>query len=603
MKKAFLFLAIASLLLIGCNKKSSNNSNTNTENNSSFTTDDDPTSDVSDGGTPNEYDSESFTEEDVDVPTEFDGSNVTNISNAGKYYLSGEFGPVSITAKKNSVVYLFLDGASISSSEGIALGSENKITLFIILLNKKVNTITNNFEDANSLHIKGDLHILGDGTLQISSEQKNALKVSKDLYITGENVIINATGANHAISARSIIANDATINVTAKGKDGLQLEVDSDVTEFTSEQGYARLKNVKFTSDTYGDSIQANTFVYISGGEYNLTTHGEFVPYNNENLKKYELETSDFKFIKVGETYQRVAKDEIRNLSSKYYALTQSVKGIKTSPIEVTDDSNNVTEVTTGDYEIYIAHGAKITVDSTDDCIHSNYGNVTVEESNLFLATYDDGVHADYTLNVQNTHIEVSSSYEALEGGSVTVDGSLTNLVLYSDDDGINAASEYTFYNYIYIKNGYIRVYASGDGLDANTALYLQGGTVIVEGPGQGNGSLDANKVYFQGGTVFACSTNGMRESMSASQNTFIYQGKTTIYANSKISIVDSNNNAIFSYTLKQSCTQIIFSSASLVLNGTYKIMSDSTTIATITQTSSLTSVGTSGGGGGFPPH
>ena len=145
-------------------------------------------------------------------------------------------------------------------------------------------------------------------------------------------------------------------------------------------------------------------------------------------------------------------------------------------------------------------------------------------------------------------------------------------------------------------------MYASGDGLDANTGLYLQGGTVIVEGPGSMNGSLDASKVYFQGGIVFACSTSGMMEQMTATQNTFIYQG-STIAANSKISVVDANNDAIFSYTLKQSCNQIIFSSAALQIGQTYKIVNGTTSLASITMSSTLTKVGTSqggpGGGGG----
>ena len=76
--------------------------------------------------------------------------------------------------------------------------------------------------------------------------------------------------------------------------------------------------------------------------------------------------------------------------------------------------------------------------------------------------------------------------------------------------------------------------------------------------------------------------------------------------SNSKISIVDSDNNAIFSYTLKQSCNQLIFSHKDLKLNSTYTIANGTTAVSTITLTSSLTKVGTSGGGpggGGRPPR
>ena len=596
-KSSKLISLILSILLIGgCTNKQIPSENTNTENNSAFDTSDDPVNDVSDNGTTNDYDSESFSEEDVETPSEYDGENVQTISEPGKYLLSGELGPVSITVAKNKVVYLFLDGVSINSNEGIALASENKITLYIVLLNGKENNITNDFLDTNAVHIKGDVHILGNGTLNIESKQKNGLKVSKDLYISDETVTLNVIGANHAISARSLIASDATINVIAKGKDGVQLEVDSDVTEFTTEQGFARLTNVNFTSDSYGDGIQANTYLYISSGTYDITTHGVFVSYSQENMETYGLETDDFKFVASGDSYKRVAKDEIRSLSSRYYALTQSVKGLKVSEIETTDGYLE------GEYDIYIAHGAKINIDSTDDCIHTNYGDVTIEESNLFLSTFDDGVHADYNTNINNAHIEVYKSYEGLEGAVVTVDGNKTNLVIYSQDDGINAASDLSDENNIYIKDGYLRVYASGDGLDANTGLYLEGGEVIVEGPGQMNGSLDAEQVYFNGAIVFACSTNGMRERMSATQNTIVYQGTTTMYANSEITIVEEESEkVVYSYTLRQSCTQIIISHGGLEIGKYYLIKSGTTTIATIKQASTLTTVGSSGGPGGGP--
>lgn len=83
-----------------------------------------------------------------------------------------------------------------------------------------------------------------------------------------------------------------------------------------------------------------------------------------------------------------------------------------------------------------------------------------------------------------------------------------------------------------------------------------------------------------------------------ATQNTFVYQGTTKMNANSEISIVDSSNSTIYSYTLKQSCTQIIFSSSALKLNETYKILNGSSTVATIKMTSSVTTSGSSGGHG-----
>lgn len=567
--------------------------------------DTDPTQDVAEDGEANDHDGVYEEEAAIEPPESYDSFSGTTISSAGKYYLQGSYDKIEITASKNSVVYTFFDGVSINSSTGIAFSSSNKITLYVVLLNNSTNTIVNDYKDENAFHVKGDVHISGSGTLDITSKQNNGLKVSKDLYVNHSTVTLKVEGANHAIAARSLIAFNATISVKSLAKDGIQVECDDSETAYTTSQGFAYLVGAKITADTKGDGIQADTYVYISGGTYNITTHGEFVSYSTSNMSTYNLKTSDFKYVASGTSYKRVATDEIRNLNSSYYALTNSVKGIKVGIIEAdtNDDDVDDASVIVGDYDLTIAHLASVTIDSTDDCIHANYGTVNLFNSNFNLTTLDDGAHADKDLVVNNSSIQIANSYEGLEGMNVTVDGSETNIIANSEDDGINAASDISGTNTIRIKDGYLRIYANGDGVDANTALYFTGGTTIVEGPGSGNGSLDSENVYFQGGIVFACSTSGMRERMSASQNTFLYQGNTMSSGN-KISVVDSSSNALFSYTLKQSCNQLIFSHSGLQIGSTYRIVSnDSSDIGSITMTSSLTTVGNSGGGGGQPPH
>lgn len=556
--------------------------------------DTDPVTTITTDTSSTSYDKE-FDENPIEIPSKYDGTNLETISTSGKYYYSGTVSKIDIT-KKDLDVKLFFDGVTIECDTGIAVGSKN-ITCNIVLLNGKTNNVTNDFSGENAIHIKGNLTISGNGVLNIESKQKSGLKVSKDLFITGTDVVLNVAGENHAISARSITVNKSTLSVTSNTKDGFNAECDNDLTAFTNEQGFVYFVDAKVTANTYGDAIQASSYVYISGGETTLTTHGEFVSYSTANINTYKLDTDDFKFVKSGTTYKRVAKDEIRTLNSNYYALTQSVKGIKVGVIEDADGN----DITTGDYEISIAHLAKVTVNSFDDCIHTNYGKVTLDSCNLELDTLDDGVHADFDLVVNNASIHISSSYEGLEAANVTINGAGTNIISYSGDDGINAASDLVSQTTITINDGFLRIYASGDGVDANTALYFKGGTTIVEGPGSGNGSLDAEKIYFQGGIVFACSTSGMTEQMEATQNTFIYQG-STMATNKIISITDSSNSALFSYTLKQSCNQLIFSHSGLQVGSSYNIMADSSKITSISMTSSLTKVGVSGGGQGGGP-
>lgn len=73
---------------------------------------------------------------------------------------------------------------------------------------------------------------------------------------------------------------------------------------------------------------------------------------------------------------------------------------------------------------------------------------------------------------------------------------------------------------------------------------------------------------------------------------------RTTMASGSKISITNANNESLFSYTLKQSCNQLIFSSPDMVNGGKYTIYSGSTSVSTITLSGTLTKVGSSQGGG-----
>ena len=551
--------------------------------------DTDPVETITNDTSSTSYDKD-IEEEEVVTPENYDGENTTSITGEGNYYFQGEIAPITI--KKNLEVYLFFDGVTISSDSAKAIDGKDGTKVHIVIKNGSKNTISNDCAK-NALSVNGDLYLSGDGTLDIESKQQKGIKTDGDIYVSGESLTLNVAGAEHAISGRSITVSKSSVNVSSK-EDGFHLKCDDNTTQFTNEQGFAYFANANITADTYGDGIQAASYVYLSGGETTVTTHGEFVSYSTANMTTYGLETDDFKFVKSGSSYKRVAKDEIRNLSSSYYAFTQSVKGIKAGAIE--DNSGN--DITTGDYEISIAHLANVTINSSDDCIHTNYGKVTLDSCNLTLNSMDDGIHADYDLVVSNASIHITSSYEGLEGANVTINGENTNIISYSSDDGINAASDLVSQTNITINDGHLRIYASGDGVDANTGLYFKGGTTIVEGPGSGNGSLDSDKIYFQGGIVFACSTSGMTESMTATQPTFAYQG-STMATNKVISITDSSNNSLFSYTLKQSCNQLIFSHPNMQVGSSYNIMSDSSKITTISMTSTLTKVGISGGGPG----
>lgn len=536
---------------------------------------------------------------------------VVEISESGEYYFSGNYSGGIYIAAKGLTLHFIFDGANISCANGVAInGTDNKNTqLTITIAEGTTNSVQNGGDDVNAIHIKGTLAINGGGTLNVTSGSKSGIKVSKQLTIVDSTV--NVAAQNHGFTAMTIVAEKCTLNVTEAGKDGLNAECDDDVVEFTLESGYISLKQVNYTCNVSGDGIQADTFVYIDGGTYNITTNGVFVENTTANMQQYDLESDDFRYIKSGSSYQKVASDYISR--GTMYALTQSCKGVKVGEIDYEDADGNEITVTEGDYSIVLQSGTFV-VNSTDDSIHANSGDVFVRGGTYTLTTLDDALTADCNMIISGGDITVTSSFEGIEGANVEISGG--NISVVSSDDGINAASDDTsIVEHIIISGGNIVVDASGDGLDSNGSILLSGGVVIVYGPTSGaDGALDADRgIVVNGGTLFAASTLGMVETPSTNSQQFVvsYAQSTQIAAGTMFYVTDSDGNVLLEVEVQKSCQTIIFSVAQLQQGSSYTIYGGDTKLATFTVQSTITSVGSGaqsnnpggrpGGGGGRP--
>ena len=209
-----IFPLLAALALTGCNLFKKNNSSSTSNDgaiSSEINYDNDPINPITSSGDANGYDDHP-SDDPVDVPEEYDSFTGTEIKNAGKYYLKGEYDKIEITASKNSVVYIFLDGVNINCTTGVAFGSSKSITLYLVLLNESDNYIENDYADTNAFHIKGDVHLSGSGFLHVTSKQKNGFKVSNDLFVSTDSQLnLNVEAYGHAITARSIFVEKAAI--------------------------------------------------------------------------------------------------------------------------------------------------------------------------------------------------------------------------------------------------------------------------------------------------------------------------------------------------------------------------------------------------------
>lgn len=515
-------------------------------------------------------------------------NDVTTITTAGSYILTGAYAGITVSVGNGETAHLFLNNATISGGAGIAISNTNKkSTLIITACENTENEVASKGDDANAIHVKGTLKINGTGTIKVSAK-KNGIKVSKGLSIADST--INLTAGNHALSARFIETETAKINVLSAGKDALNAECDDETQEFTLDEGYVSLKSSKVFASVSGDGIQADTFVYITGGSVDIKTAATFVSYSAESMATYDLSEDDFRYIKSGDTYKKI--DDVATKGARY-AMIQSAKGIKCGEIKYEIDGTEYAVTKNTNYFIVI-DGARVKINSSDDAIHTNSGNVLIKGGTVDLTTLDDGIHADELVKIDGGEITVNGSYEGIEGAYVEIGGG--TIYITASDDGINAASDDESVNeHIIISGGTITVDASGDGLDSNGTIYVSGGTLIVYGPTTGaDTGLDADGgILIDGGNVFVASSKEMLEiPASNSESNVLVYGVNTVPAGSEIILTNADGGEMVRITLKKQAQAIILSTPELATNGTYSLYADENLLASFSVTETITAIG-----------
>lgn len=483
-------------------------------------------------------------------------NDVTTITSAGSYILTGAYAGITVSVGNGETVHLFLNDATISGGTGIAISNTNKkSTLIITACENTENEVASKGDDVNAIHVKGTLKINGTGTIKVSAK-KNGIKVSKGLSIADST--INLTAGNHALSARFIETENAKINVLSAEKDALNAECDDETQEFTLNEGYVSLKNSKIIASVSGDGIQADTFVYITGGSVDIETSATFVSYSAESMATYDLSEDDFRYIKSGDTHKKT--DDVATKGARY-AMIQSAKGIKCGEIKYEIDGTEYAVTENTNYFI-IVDGARVKIDSSDDAIHTNSGNVLIKSGALDLTTLDDGIHADELVKIDGGEITMNGAYEGIEGAYVEIGGG---------------------------------------------TIYVTGGTLIVYGPTTGaDTGLDADGgILIDDGNVFVATTKEMIEipASNSKSNVLVY-GVNTVQAGSEIILTNADGGEMVRITLKKQAQAIILSTPELATNGTYSLYADENLLASFSVTETITAIGVRSNGrqGGNPP-
>jgi hypothetical protein len=414
-----------------------------------------------------------------------EGTTAT-ITCEGTYIITGTLddGQIVVDALDLDVVELILNGVDISNSTNAPIYAMNAGNTTIALADQTANYLsdadTYQYPDPNdpepdaALFSKDPLTISGPGALTVHGNYLDAIAGKDEVIITGG--AINVIAADDGIRGRDyLLIQDGDITVTSQG-DGLKATNDED-----PALGYITIERGSFQITSGGDAIAAETDVTIAAGDFTILSGGGHTVTIPEDV---------------------------------------SAKGIK------------------GGASVAIG-GGTFDMDCADDGVHSN-DDVTISGATLTIATnsditaaYGDGIHADDTTHIVNGTITITSCYEGIEGGNVTIDDG--DIDITSADDAVDATSNVSIAggNFtilsggghtvtipsnrsakafkglvsVTIGGGTFSIDAADDGVHSNNAVTISGGDLTIAtnsstSASYGDGVHADNSFHMTSGTI-----------------------------------------------------------------------------------------------------
>lgn len=436
----------------------------------------------------------------------------------------------------------------------------------------------------------------------------DAITCEDDQVSISDSTVTISSGGTYILSGSSA---QAQIIIDTPDDDKVQLVL-SDLTLSCETSAPIYVKNADKVFITLAD-----------GSDNSLSTTGEFVQIDDNNIdavifSKEDLTLNGTGSLTITSAYGHgiVSKDDLV-VTGGSYTMTCARHGLSgKDSVRILDGTFDLTTIKDG-----------IHASNDDD---EALGYIYIAGGNFTICSQDDGMHADSTLYIEDGTIDITESYEGLEGQTITIlDGTIS---IVSSDDGINASggSSTTSGNEpqkpdgnrdtdtppekrefpdggqpsdmtppggfggnggfdmdadescsLTISGGDISIDAGGDGIDSNGYFYMTGGTVFVAGPeSNGDSALDYGiSASISGGTFLATGYSGMAQSFSddSEQCSYMVKLDTMIEADSStLTLTGAEGVVLLSHTTNKSYNCVIVSCPELTSGATYTLTTGS---------------------------
>ena len=434
-------------------------------------------------------------------------------------------------------------------------GIHGKDDVEIQKLTLNVNALNHGIKGNDSLTItSGTINVVcgGDGLKTDNSDISNKEKQRGDVTINGGTITVNSwADAVDAAYNAVFEETNAETPLVFTAKTNKYSSYDGEVLEAQTSKLY-----ISMNSSTYANG--AYTYAaYIGGAWYKASYYGTVNSgpgrgpggpggqpgQNNQYVYFLERPTSATSFVLYRFSGANVtsfstssynARSETKSFNTYYDTVTITVSGnsinlgnwsifggLSGSGMEGNNNkSSDSAKAIKAANAIYVKSGL-LDLKAFDDGIHANAdgllengnapeGNIYISGGSIEIFASDDGMHADNITTISGGEINISNSYEGVEGNIVKFEGGTTTIV--ATDDGVNAGKGSSTPK-IEVTGGYLDVTVNPngdtDGIDSNGTYVQSGGVVIVRGPGSASGggggafALDASStISLLGGTT-----------------------------------------------------------------------------------------------------